>query len=102
SVEAVANGQQAFSKAFDAELAGFADFFVSAAAHVFCVGLGAQVLVGHFGVLGLELVELVLQTGHFVRHIGGHCSLNFFGRSIGGHGGLICILFRHVDSVSKE
>ena len=59
-------------------------------------------LVGHFGVLALEFVHLGLQARDFVGHIGGHCRFDFFRGSISRRGILRCILFRHVDSVSKE
>ncbi|MNT76792.1 hypothetical protein D3C72_2158390 [compost metagenome] len=52
-LQAVDHGQQAFCKALDAELAGLGHVFIGPAAGVFHIGLGAHVLVGQFGILGL-------------------------------------------------
>jgi hypothetical protein len=52
--QAVAHGQQAVGEAFHRVLAGLGDFFLGAAAGVLHLGLGAQELVGQFGVLGVQ------------------------------------------------
>ena len=94
-VEAVADGQQAFGKAFYAELARLGDFVFSAAAGIFRFGLGTQKLVGQLGALGLDLRELGLQTGDFVRAVGSHGGFHFFRRGIRRDSVGCGILFRH-------
>jgi len=51
--QAVYHGQQAFGKPFDRKFSDLAHFVFGAAAHVFDFGLGAQILLGQLGVLGL-------------------------------------------------
>ena len=54
-LQAVLHRQQAVGEGFDRELARLGDLFLGAAAGVLGLGLGAQVGVGHLGVLGLQL-----------------------------------------------
>jgi len=77
-IQAGADWQQAFGKALDAELAGLGDFVFRAAAHLRCLGLGAQELVGQLGALGLEFGQLGLQALQLVGCIGRHGGFDFF------------------------
>ena len=48
------------------------------AAGLFGVSLGAQILVGQIGALGLELFQLGLEAIHLIGSVGCHGGLNFF------------------------
>ena len=60
--------QQALGKGLDGELARLGHLFLGAAAGVLGLGLGAQVGVGHLGVLGLELGQL--RSARYGLHVG--------------------------------
>jgi hypothetical protein len=66
-LQAVLHGQQALGKRLDGVLAGLGHFLVRPAADVLGLGLGAQVGVGHFRVLGLEFGQALLGRGVQVR-----------------------------------
>ena len=60
-LQAVQDGQHALGEALDGELAGLGHLVLGAAAGILDIGLGAQVLLGQFRVLGLEGGQLGLR-----------------------------------------
>jgi hypothetical protein len=96
--EAVGDGQQAFSEAFEGKFACFADFVVSAAAGVLHIGLTAQVLVGQLGHFGLQRGDFGLSRIHISR-IGRRSGFEFFGAGCASQRGtgFGSLLFRHEE-----
>jgi hypothetical protein len=84
--QAVDHRQHVLGEAFDGELAGLGDLFLGAAAGVFGLGLGTQVLVGQFGALGLQSGQFGLGPGQQVRFRGCLGSDHLFGALVVGCG----------------
>ena len=79
--KAVEHRQQAFGEAFKGKLARLGDFIVGAATGVLSVCLGAQIVVGQFGVFGLQNGQLGLRFVrliHGVELVGGLRRFKFF------------------------
>jgi len=77
--QAVKHRQQAFGKGFDGKFAHLAHLFVGAPAQVFHLGLAAQVLLGQFGILGLQARQLLRLLGLQVGGVSGRSGLGLFG-----------------------
>src|SRR6185369_9132490 len=82
-LQAVDHGQQALRESLDRELARPGHFLFGPATGVLDVGLGAQELLGEFGVLALHGCEIGLQLIQQFRLIGGLRGFALLGAGIG-------------------